>query len=293
MAKTCAICGKPSGMYPLCNACFKLRDAGEVVKCEECGTWHKVDEPCNCEDLIEEFEEEEITGQCLLCDNEAGPYLFCKSCYHKYKNNSINVRITNCKDFEIINEYENKTESADTASDLTCIICGEPSNGKHFCTKCYHKYKNKIIYLKIKDCVEYDPLGYEYESDLICEDGHIVKSEPERNIDNWLFNHDIKHIYERTYQVSETVKLRPDWCLPGYIKDEDGHPVDVYVEYWGIEGSAKYENIKNYKLPIYQEQGLTLVNINAEQDKRDISAALDWKIGQRKNIKPYQINFLK
>ena len=27
------------------------------------------------------------------------------------------------------------------ASDLTCIICGEPSNGKHFCVKCYHEYK--------------------------------------------------------------------------------------------------------------------------------------------------------
>lgn len=186
-----------------------------------------------------------------------------------------------------------KETASPSTDELTCIICGEPSNGKHFCVKCYHKYKNKIIYLKIKDCVEYDPLGFEYESDLVCEDGHIVKSEPERNIDNWLFNHDIKHIYERTYQVNETVKLRPDWCLPGYIKDEDGRPIDVYVEYWGIEGSIKYENIKNYKLPIYQQEGLTLVNINAEQDKRDISAALDWKIWNKKNIKPYQINFLK
>ena len=111
MAKTCAICGKPSGMYPLCNACFKLRDAGEVVKCEECGTWHLIDEPCNCEDIIEEFEdeEEEITGLCLLCDNEAGPYLFCKSCYHKYKDRSIDIRITNCRDIQIIDEYGNKT----------------------------------------------------------------------------------------------------------------------------------------------------------------------------------------
>ena len=114
MAKTCAICGKPSGMYPLCNACFKLRDKGEIVKCEECGTWHKVDEPCNCEDVIEEFEnEEEITGQCLLCDNEAGPYLFCKSCYHKYKDRSIDIRITNCRDITILDEYGNLTIECD------------------------------------------------------------------------------------------------------------------------------------------------------------------------------------
>ena len=114
MAKTCAICGKPSGMYPLCPACFKLRDAGEIEKCEDCGTWHKINEPCNCEDFIEDFEnpEDEITGQCLLCENEAGPYLFCKACYHKYKDRSIDIRITNCRDIQIIDEYGNKTKKA-------------------------------------------------------------------------------------------------------------------------------------------------------------------------------------
>ena len=114
MAKTCAICGKPSGMYPLCPACFKLRDAGEIEKCEECGTWHKTNEPCNCEDFIEDLEdtEDEITGQCLLCENEAGPYLFCKTCYHKYKDRSIDIRITNCRDIQIIDEYGNKTKKA-------------------------------------------------------------------------------------------------------------------------------------------------------------------------------------
>lgn len=80
MAKTCQICNKPSGMYPLCPACFKLRDAGEVLKCEECKTWHKKNEPCQCEKIEQPIKEEPIEKQeepaktsekskrkCLLC----------------------------------------------------------------------------------------------------------------------------------------------------------------------------------------------------------------------------------
>ena len=44
----CKICGKPSGMYPLCKDCFKLRDEGKVVKCETCGEWHRSESPCKC-----------------------------------------------------------------------------------------------------------------------------------------------------------------------------------------------------------------------------------------------------
>ena len=116
MAKSCAICGKPSGMYPLCPACFKLRDAGEIEKCETCGVWHRTNEPCKCEEEpFEEFvddESEEFNGQCLLCENDAGPYLFCKKCYHKYKNRSVDIRITNCSEITILDEYGNKTKKA-------------------------------------------------------------------------------------------------------------------------------------------------------------------------------------
>lgn len=117
MAKTCAICGKPSGMYPLCPACFKLRDAGEIEKCDECGVWHYIDQPCECdEDLNEEFESnenDEINSQCLLCSNDAGPYLFCRSCYHKYKNRSVDIRITNCCEITILDEYGNLSIECD------------------------------------------------------------------------------------------------------------------------------------------------------------------------------------
>lgn len=116
MAKTCQVCGKPSGMYPICPACFKLRDAGEVVKCEKCGVWHKTAEPCKCSNEIVSAKTEipspktptiEKTNarKCLLCDNDAGDNHFCPSCYKKHKDHCIIISIKNCRDTEIIEKY--------------------------------------------------------------------------------------------------------------------------------------------------------------------------------------------
>ncbi len=41
----CQICGAKSRYYPLCKNCFKLRDEGKIVKCEDCGIWKKGAKP--------------------------------------------------------------------------------------------------------------------------------------------------------------------------------------------------------------------------------------------------------
>ena len=41
----CQICGGKSGFYPLCRECNKLKDKGEVTKCQECGIWKKDGKP--------------------------------------------------------------------------------------------------------------------------------------------------------------------------------------------------------------------------------------------------------
>lgn len=111
--KTCAICGKPSGMYPLCFACMKEKNNGNIVKCEECNTWHKINEPCHCnaQELKVQATKEESpnqealspngTGLCIICGNDSGNKYFCKSCYNRFKNQTITLKITNCIDFEI------------------------------------------------------------------------------------------------------------------------------------------------------------------------------------------------
>ena len=46
--KKCAICNKPSGMYPLCVECFVLKDKGEIIKCNKCGSWYRASKFCEC-----------------------------------------------------------------------------------------------------------------------------------------------------------------------------------------------------------------------------------------------------
>ena len=207
MAKTCAICGKPSGMYPLCPACFKLRDAGEVLKCDSCGAWHRKGEPCQCK-----------TPEPVV----------------QPKNKAA----------------EPVKEPASASSDeLACILCGEPSNGKHFCISCYHKYKDKVVYIQVKKCAEFSKLEAEYESDLTCDDGHMVKSPYEKIIDNWLYSEGIKHAYEAKLDIDETHDITPDFYIPEYngIKN-------IYIEFWGYgDSNAKYQKIKEYKMKIYPE----------------------------------------
>ena len=46
---------------------------------------------------------------------------------------------------------ENKAKKENN-DELTCIICGKTSNGKHFCNDCYNEYKNSVIEIKITNC---------------------------------------------------------------------------------------------------------------------------------------------
>ena len=135
------------------------------------------------------------------------------------------------------------------ASDLTCIICGEPSNGKHFCVSCYKKYREKVVYIQVKNCNDFVKLDTEYSSDLTCDDGHMVKSPYEKIIDNWLYSEGIKHAYESKLDIDETHDLTPDFYIPEYNGVKN-----IYVEFWGYgDSNAKYQRIKEYKMKIYPE----------------------------------------
>ena len=115
MAKTCAICGKPSGMYPLCIECFKLKDAGKIEKCETCGKWHKTDEPCQCK-AEKKIDKNPVVvidsnnkSKCITCGKQTDGLLFCVGCYHKYKDKDLLIRITKCSSVELLDaDYEGR-----------------------------------------------------------------------------------------------------------------------------------------------------------------------------------------
>lgn len=128
MKKVCEICGKPSGIYPLCTDCFKLRDEGKVAKCEKCGAWFKTSKGCpNCKPKQKEQKKQLSTKQntvitidinnrsrCITCGKETDGLLFCTSCYYKFKDKELLFKITNCSNVELLDEdYEGKRTCKD------------------------------------------------------------------------------------------------------------------------------------------------------------------------------------
>lgn len=162
-----------------------------------------------------------------------------------------------------------KSQNKEQDTEITCLICGQPSNGKHFCINCYHKYKNKVLYLQVKKCKEFTKLEAEYESELVCDDGHLVKSTYEKIIDNWLYSAGIKHAYEKTIDISETQNITPDFYIPEYNGTKD-----IYIEFWGYgEENKKYQQIKEYKMNIYPElvkrDNIAVIYLNKKEVESD------------------------
>ncbi len=136
--KTCQICGKPSGMYPLCKKCFILKDEGKIVKDETSGKWQLV-------------ENEPITNNssektCLLCSEPATNGMFCKSCYYKYKNKNLLLKIVGCKTIELLDD---SYEGIYTCRDGHIVKSKSERDIDNYLydKKIAHAYEKKLYYL--------------------------------------------------------------------------------------------------------------------------------------------------
>ena len=165
---------------------------------------------------------------------------------------------------------EAKADS-NAASELTCIICGEPSNGKHFCVKCYHEYKDKAIDIRITNCRETKILDQYGNLTIECDDGRKVRSRAEALISNFFYNNRIRSVYEKTIYYKENGEdktLHPDFYLPDY---------DVYIEYNEIKKKS-YLKSKEYTQRIYDQLGFKVI-IMDDQDLNSIAGCLKPKLG--------------
>ncbi len=118
-SKTCQICEKPSGIYPLCKLHLEMKSHGLVVKNEKTNKWElkkdqndtysqkEVDNesPKNSVITIDENNK----SKCIICGRQSNGLLFCSSCFHKYKNKELLFKITNCSSVELLDEsYEGR-----------------------------------------------------------------------------------------------------------------------------------------------------------------------------------------
>lgn len=180
------------------------------------------------------------------------------------------------KQKEVIKEKQIEDKQENIYS-VKCITCGkETKPGFFFCVSCFSKYKDKEVLVRIKNCKEIELLDDSYEGHYICDDGHIVKSKSERDIDNYLFDNRIPHAYERTYipESNPNISLKPDFTLPNF----NGSGKDVIIEHWGYDSNnIDYTKTKKFKMNIYKNEKITIISTN-EKDIQDYKVALKRKL---------------
>lgn len=89
-----------------------------------------------------------------------------------------------------------------------------------------------------------------FPAKLRATDGHMVRSRGELIIDNWLYNSQIIHAYEKKVPIEED--LYCDFYLP---------TGKVYIEFWGLEDDAAYAKRKIKKLALYSVNNLNLIEL--------------------------------
>lgn len=315
----CPICGEPTYMHyghprkdGLCAKHGQMANAKKIVQCEDCGKFHDADKPCDCTTpkkahisqtkLRRAFTELPTEGfsKCVSCGAKTSGYAFCRDCFHEHTEDEL-LDILNAggvivdieeapqtkKDEpapqEIADEEDEEETKKHPLEEGRCIICGYESGENFFCRKCYYRYRNKTLLVKITKCVDIELTDESYESIYKCDDGHMVKSTQELLIDNYLFNNGIRHAYEVTLTIDDNgthIDLHPDFYLP----DRLGPGKDVYIEHWGIneEDNANYKKTKKYKLALYKKHlaahpEFTLITTDGD-DVKDLSARLRQKL---------------
>lgn len=169
--------------------------------------------------------------------------------------------------YELNHPEESHVPKEVSNSELTCIICGEPSNGKHFCVKCYHKYKDRSVDIRIINCRDTEILDAYGNLQYKCDDGRKVRSKSEKIISDFLFKYGIRTIYEKTVYYypneNETITLHPDFYLPDK---------DFYIEHNGVD-TQSYKANKAKTEEMYKSLGYKVI-VTTEADLGDIEAKL-------------------
>jgi len=97
-----------------------------------------------------------------------------------------------------------------------------------------------------------DDYREKYEAKHRTLDGHYVRSRAEVIIDNLLYQYGLVHAYERKIIIGDEEVLS-DFYLPAG---------KVYIEFWGMEGDAKYAERKKKKIEFYKKNEIPLIELN-------------------------------
>lgn len=311
MRKNCSICGEPSGMYPLCTKCFKLRDEGKIIKCIQCGKWHYTDNPCSClEEKIfndaktqnemenkkpikkneEKENREEIkinsTNKCIVCSKESGNNIQCIECWKQTEEFEDELN-KNSQPFELKDYYYNLKSNIYRIYDFekVKINCNKLLAIANLLNKTYKdsSLSNRVIndirdIIIAKDPKEIEQVITEYTKKKDDEKQDII-----RTIDGHRVKSNAEEIidniiYNRGYvhcygkKVTEIPKTERTVECDWYIPVLQNK--GIYIEYWGMETRAYIEN-KEEKRALYKKYNVPLIEIEKDDIKHDSQGLQD------------------
>lgn len=205
--------------------------------------------------------------KCDICGKNSGFFPLCKE-HNEMKEKGFVIKNEKTGKWELLENTNSKNEN-----DLTCLICGKSSNGKHFCFDCWNKYKDKSFDIRITHCNSTQILDEYGNKTKKAKDGRFVRSLSEKIILDYFFDNYIRVVYEKTIpytnEKGEEKELHPDFYLKDY---------DLYIEFNGLSNKS-YLKSKNYVNKIYQEKGYK-VEILESKDIDDIETTME-KIFQK------------
>ena len=221
---------------------------------------------------------------CFLCSAKLKrkTHYLCKTCYEK-STKFYDDFIDECNDVDqfAINVLNGKTYNGDGKLDYLASIWHLINNysddellnllfknnivlqNSMSLKELIKEKEEKISYLneKIKEILSVEKTNttrYKNKS-IYCEDGHIVKSNGEFRIDQFLYKNNIVHAYEKVITLKDGSQIHPDFYIP---------EIDVYIEYHGVKGSAWYNKMNKYKDNIYKLEQMTVIVISHKQEEQ-------------------------
>jgi hypothetical protein len=273
----CQICGEPSGYFPICRSCNDLKEKGEVRKCDECGKWMKSNKSL-CKDCwSKSVGKQPATIQTppsqpsahVLVDNS--------------NNSSQDKNLELYKKMVIQVWADGKLTKAE--KDLLEMI----RNSLGISQEMHNKIEQEVMTTNktlIEAVRKFENTTNDLENDfrkkwpptLRTDDGHWVRSKGERDIDNWLYEKEIVHIYEKNEINIDRQEVYCDFYLPydkngKFLGNQKG---GIYVEYWGLAEKDEYARRMAQKIEFYNKKGLLLVEI-VEAEMNDPATVLPKK----------------
>ena len=281
----CPICGDVTSSYMgnyrkdrLCKTHSIELKNGKIMLCEKCQNWHSPNQSCVTPKATVRStttQANTTNGKCIICEADSSGKPLCLDCYYDVLDREDDID-KNSKSYELREYYYNLKSNIYRMTNYGYIkgnckkliaIAWINRDGNRDDSLSERVNDDVIEILKKKkpneNTVEIKPENTkDSQKSAIYRtfDGHIVKSNGEKIVDDILYTLGICHAYEKNVDeipASERA-IKSDFYIP--VLNGKG----IYIEYWGMD-TDDYQDNKAEKKAMYEKYDIPLIQI----EKRD------------------------